>query len=58
MEYRGVEMRVDWVMRQYVETIVQFLLRGGDQHNARANMTARGVPVHVQDRVLKGLIVH
>lgn len=58
MEYRGVELRVDWVMRQYVETIVQYLARGGDQTSARANMNARGVPIHVQNRVLEGQAVH
>lgn len=54
MEYRGQEQRIDWVMRQYVETIIQYLARGGDRANARANMTERGVPVHVQERVFEG----
>ncbi|NMG31204.1 hypothetical protein [Aromatoleum evansii] len=54
VDYQGPEQRVDWVMRQYVETIVQYLARGGGQANARRNMTERGVPVHVQERVLEG----
>ncbi|AKU10739.1 hypothetical protein GPA27_16640 [Aromatoleum toluolicum] len=54
VEYHGTEMRVDWVMRQYVETIIQYLARGGSLANARMNMTERGVPVHVQDRVFEG----
>lgn len=54
VENAGSEQRIDWVMRQYVETIVQYLARGGDRANARTNMTERGVPVHVQDRVFQG----
>ena len=53
MAYGGIEMRVDWVMRQYVETIIQYLAQGGDHANARMNMTERGVPVHVQRRVME-----
>lgn len=52
--YQGTELRVDWVMRQYVETIIQYLSRGGSVAGARRNMTERGVPVHVQDRVFEG----
>lgn len=54
MAYVGLEMRVDWVMRQYVGTIIQYLAQGGDHANAQMNMTERGVPVHVQRRVLEG----
>lgn len=52
--YQGTELRVDWVMRQYVETIIQYLARGGSVASARKNMTERGVPVHVQHRVFEG----
>ncbi|QTQ37604.1 Uncharacterized protein ToN1_34870 [Aromatoleum petrolei] len=52
--YQGTEMRVDWVMRQYVETIIQYLARGGDRASARTNMTERGVPLQVQERVFEG----
>ncbi|WP_246264300.1 hypothetical protein [Aromatoleum toluvorans] len=52
MDYRGPEQRTDWVMRQYVETIIQYLVLGGDSANAQMNMTEHGVPVHVQGRVL------
>ncbi|MCC4116443.1 hypothetical protein LLG90_13865 [Aromatoleum toluclasticum] len=54
MEHQGTEQRIDWVMRQYVETIIQYLARGGDRGSARTNMTERGVPVPVQDRVFEG----
>jgi hypothetical protein len=54
MVYEGAELRVDWAMRQYVGTIIYYLAHGGDQANARMNMTERGVPVHVQRRVLEG----
>ncbi len=53
MAYEGAERRVDWAMRQYVETIVQYLAMGGDHANARMNMTERGVPTSVQLRVLE-----
>ncbi|NMG73195.1 hypothetical protein [Aromatoleum diolicum] len=56
MTYQGNEMRVDWVMRQYVETIIQYLAKGGDHANARMNMTERGVPVHVQRRVMDATV--
>ncbi|WP_244551636.1 hypothetical protein [Aromatoleum tolulyticum] len=54
VENPGLEQRIDWVMRQYVETIIQYLARGGDRANAQMNMTERGVPVHVQERVFQG----
>lgn len=54
MTFGGQEMRVDWAMRQYVGKIIEFLARGGDHANAKMNMTERGVPLHVQERVLKG----
>jgi len=54
MTYGGQEMRVDWAMRQYVGKIIDFLARGGDHANAKMNMTERGVPLHVQQRVLEG----
>lgn len=59
MAYNGVDMRVDWAMRQYVDQIIDYLSKGGDQANARMNMTERGVPVPVQHRVLEGrAVVH
>lgn len=54
MAQAGVEMRVDWLMRQYVGEIIEYLARGGDHANAKMNMTERGVPAQVQDRVLRG----
>jgi len=54
MAYVGLEMRVDWLMRQYVGEIIEYLARGGDHANAKMNMTERGVPVSVQERVLQG----
>jgi hypothetical protein len=50
----GFELRVDWPMRQYVGKIIEYLARGGDHANAKMNMTERGIPVHVQHRVLEG----
>lgn len=54
MPYSGIEMRVDWVMRQYVGTIIEYLAEGGDHANAQMNMTEHGVPQSVQHRVLEG----
>ena len=56
MAYGGADMRVDWAMRQYVDQIVEYLSKGGDQANARMNMTERGVPLSVQHRVLEGRV--
>lgn len=41
-------------MRQYVGKIIDYLARGGDHANAKMNMTERGIPLHVQQRVLEG----
>lgn len=54
MALSGLEMRVDWAMRQFVGTVIEYLARGGDHANAQMNMTERGVPLHVQRRVLEG----
>jgi len=51
-------MRVDWAMRQFVGAIMDYLARGGDHANAQMNMTERGVPLHVQRRVLEGTASH
>lgn len=48
------EMRVDLVLRQFVGEIIRYLASGGDHANARMNMIERGVPSHVQQRVLEG----
>ncbi len=48
----GMEQRVDWAMRQYVDRIVEYLLHGGDRANAGMNMLEYGVPLHVQRRIL------
>lgn len=56
MTYNGIDMRVDWAMRQYVDQVVGYLSKGGDQANARMNMTERGVPLPVQHRVLEGKV--
>lgn len=54
MAHDEADMRVDWLMRQYVGKIIEYLARGGDHANAKMNMTERGVPTHVQERVLEG----
>ncbi|NMG14388.1 hypothetical protein [Aromatoleum bremense] len=54
MAFSGLEMRVDWAMRQFIGAIMDYLARGGDHANAQMNMTERGVPLHVQRRVLEG----
>lgn len=54
MAHAGLDMRVDWLMRQYVGEIIEYLARGGDHANAKMNMIERGVPALVQDRVLQG----
>ncbi|HRP97582.1 MAG TPA: hypothetical protein PL143_15175 [Rhodocyclaceae bacterium] len=48
------ERRIDLAMRQYVAEILRYLAQGGDHANARMNMTERGVPAEVQQRVIDG----
>lgn len=54
MIHPGVELRNDWALRQYVGSIIAYLMRGGDRANARMNMNERGVPPDVQKRILEG----
>lgn len=57
MAYDRPEQRVDWAMRHYVDKITEYLAQGGEPANARMNMTERGVPFHVQQRMLERFAV-
>lgn len=47
------EQRIDWVMRQFVDNIINDLKNNNiDSNAARRRMTERGVPLHVQNKVL------
>lgn len=50
------ERRIDLAMRHFITEILRYLAHGGDQANARMNMTERGVPWEVQRRVIMGVI--
>jgi len=48
------DQRVDLTMRQFVGSIIEYLVRGGDHANALMNMAERDVPKDVQRRVIEG----
>ena len=41
-------------MRAFIGKIIDYLRAGGDHANAMMNMSERGVPLHVQRRVVDG----
>lgn len=49
-----IHSRMDWSMRQFVDGIKARLAAGDKPHDLRAAMYMRGVPHHVQFRILSG----
>lgn len=47
--------RTDWSMRQFVDDIKARLRDHPDHDQLQAQMSARGVPLHVQRRILAGV---
>ena len=54
MAHDRPDQRVDLAMRAFIGKIIDYLRAGGDHANAMMNMSERGVPLHVQRRVVDG----